>query len=157
MNIRFCCPVCERAGIAHVPGQTSWKCPGCDHLLRLPEEPPSQPLSHCQICGNPEVYRKKDFPHWLGLSLLTAACLASVIPHWLYMPWLTWTILIGTAIFDGLLYLIVGDVVVCYRCQAQHRGLEVTDSYKPFDLGIGERYRQERLRREGLQAARKGS
>src|SRR5688572_31686672 len=33
----------------------------------------------------------------------------------------TWVILIGTALFDGVLYLVVGDVVVCYRCNAHHR------------------------------------
>ncbi|HMC88193.1 MAG TPA: hypothetical protein VKI17_01535, partial [Gemmataceae bacterium] len=55
----------------------------------------------------------------------------------------------------GLLYLWVGDVIVCYRCQAHYRGCESGPKHKPHELGIAERYRQERLRREQLQAARK--
>ena len=106
------------------------------------------------FCGNSELYKKKDFPHWLGLTILTVACLASVIPYWLYHQWLTWAILIGSAAFDGLLYLWVGDVVVCYRCQAHYRGLESSANHKPFDLGIAERYRQEKARREELRARR---
>jgi hypothetical protein len=100
------------------------------------------------LCGNTELYKKKDFPHWLGLTILTLACLGSIIPYWLYHQWLTWTILIGSAALDGLLYVWVGDVVVCYRCDAHYRQLIPTGEHKPFELGIAERYRQERLRRE---------
>jgi hypothetical protein len=50
-----------------------------------------------------------------------------------------------------LLYLVVGDVLVCYRCGAQHRGVAPSPAHQPFDLGIAERYRQERIRREQLQ------
>jgi hypothetical protein len=110
----------------------------------------------CRVCGDRELYKKKDFPHWLGLTILTAACLGSIIPYWLYHQWLTWTILIGSALFDGLLYRWVGDVIVCYRCQAQYRGFQATDEHKPFELGIAERYRQERIRREQLAGCKKG-
>jgi hypothetical protein len=100
------------------------------------------------MCGNHELYKKKDFPHWLGMGILAVACIGSIIPYWLYHQWLTWTILIGSAVVDGLLYLWVGDVVVCYRCAAQYRGVAALDEHKPFELGIGERYRQEQKRRE---------
>jgi hypothetical protein len=112
-------------------------------------------LANCAVCGNPELYKKKDFPHWLGLTILTVACLGSIIPYWLYHQWLTWTILIGSAAFDGLLYLWVGDVIVCYRCNAHFRGTAAHAEHKPFELGVAERYRQERIRREQLQAAKK--
>jgi hypothetical protein len=104
----------------------------------------------CAVCGNCELYRKKDFPHGLGMALLALACLASAVTYGLYYQWLTWAILIGTALFDSVLYLCVGDVVVCYRCGAQYRGLPDAATVPPFDLGVGERYRQERLRREQL-------
>jgi hypothetical protein len=113
-------------------------------------------LEQCAICGNQELYKKKDFPHWLGLTILTAACLGSAIPYWLYHQWWAWTILIGSAAFDGLFYLWVGDVVVCYRCNAHHRHLQPGAEHKPFELGIAERYRQERLRREQLSVKKSG-
>jgi hypothetical protein len=112
-------------------------------------------LTACAVCGNAELYKKKDFPHWLGMTILLAACFGSIIPYYLYHQWLVWIILIGSALVDGLLYLWVGDVVVCYRCQAQHRQLASTAEYPPYELGIAERYRQERIRREQLHAARR--
>ncbi len=148
MNVRFNCPACQTPARVDVPAPAEWQCPGCDHWLPLPTIEPACPLSRCLVCGNPELYKKKDFPHGLGLTILTIACVASVIPYWLYMPWLTWTILIGSAALDGLLYLWVGDVVVCYRCQAHHRGFPSQPGQPPFELTIHERYRQERLRRE---------
>ena len=90
----------------------------------------------------------------LGLAILTIACLGSVIPYYLYHQWLTWTILIGSALLDAALYLWVGDVLVCYRCQAHYRGVKSADEHKPFELGIAERYRQEKIRREQILAQR---
>jgi hypothetical protein len=136
-------------------GHSEWQCPACDHIVPLYSSGNDRELQSCALCGNRELYKKKDFPHWLGLTILTVACLASIIPYWLYHQWLTWTILIGSAALDGLLYLWVGDVVVCYRCDAQYRELTPAADHKPFELGIAERYRQERLRREQLQAAKK--
>ena len=63
----------------------------------------------------------------------------------LYRPSWAWAVLLGSAAFDGLLYGLVGDVVVCYRCGAQHRGLG-SSCNRPFELTIHERYRQERIR-----------
>jgi hypothetical protein len=109
------------------------------------------PLSCCSACGNTELYKKKDFPHWLGLTILAGACLAFVLSNAFYQQWWGWAVLIGSALFDGLLYLWVGDVVVCYRCGAHHRGAD-SAACKPYELIVAERYRQERLRREELRA-----
>jgi hypothetical protein len=113
-------------------------------------------VHQCVCCGNCELYRKKDFPHTLGMTILVVACAASFVTYLYYEKWLTWAILIGTAVFDGVLYLLVGDVIVCYRCQAHYRGLARGAEHAPFDLSIGERYRQERIRTEQLKAERSG-
>jgi hypothetical protein len=102
------------------------------------------------VCGNDELYKKKDFPHWLGMTILILACAASVYTYGWYEKWLTWAILIGSAMVDGLLYLWVGDAIVCYRCGAHFRGFNTTAAHKPFELTVGERYRQEHLRREQM-------
>jgi hypothetical protein len=66
----------------------------------------------------------------------------------LYHQWLAWTVLLGSAAIDGLLYYgIVGDVVVCYRCGCEHRGVP-SRAFDPHELAVAERYRQERIRRE---------
>jgi hypothetical protein len=155
VNVRFACPTCDHEARLELSGKSEWQCPDCDHLLQIAD--PTNNLHACVICGNTELYKKKDFPHWLGLTILTVACLGSIIPYWLYWKTLTWVILIGSAAFDGLLYLWVGDVVVCYRCNAHYRGLTPGAEHQPFELGIAERYRQERIRKEQLQAAKRSS
>src|SRR5206468_10337283 len=50
--------------------------------------------------------------------------------------------LIGSAAIDGAMYVMVGDVLVCYRCEAHFRGFTTTDAHQPFEIAIGERYRQ---------------
>jgi hypothetical protein len=147
VNLRFACPVCDLPIKVQLPASQA-TCGQCDHLVPLAPLGEKESITQCLVCENPEIYRKKDFPHTLGLTILTVACLGSAIPYYLYHQWLTWAILIGTAVFDGLLYLWVGDVVVCYRCHAHFRGTANTEGVRPFDLGIGERYRQERLRME---------
>jgi hypothetical protein len=89
------------------------------------------------------------------MTILVVACLASVLTYGWYEKWLTWAILIGSALFDGILYLCVGDAIVCYRCHAHYRGFPAGAGHQPFELAIGERYRQERIRREQLQAGKK--
>jgi hypothetical protein len=58
-------------------------------------------------------------------------------------------------VVDGVLYLWVGDVVVCYRCGTHHSCPSAGAAHQPFELIIAERYRQERLRREKLEAENK--
>jgi hypothetical protein len=86
------------------------------------------------------------------MSLLAGACIVFFIFAIRYQYAIAWTVLLGSAAIDCLIYFIVGDVVVCYRCGAKHRGGPSRQVY-PFELTIAEKYRQERIRREQLQAA----
>ena len=54
------------------------------------------------------------------------------------------------------MYLMVGDVLVCYRCEAHYRGCTTTDAHQPFEIAIGERYRQEKIRKEQMKASAAG-
>src|SRR4051794_8038352 len=151
MKLRLFCPACETPGRVRVPGPPTWHCPGCDHVVALPVS--AEPgLRHCAVCGNTDLYRKKDFPHGLGMTILLGAFLASTLTYWWYDKVLTWAILLGSAAFDGLLYLWVKDVIVCYRCHAEHRGVPADpQQHPPFELTVHERYRQEQLRKEQFQ------
>ncbi len=150
MDVRFACPLCERPARVPLDNSAGWQSPACDHRLHFDSADPSLPA--CLVCGNGELYKKKDFPHGLGMAILVAACIVSFFTYGWYEKWLTWALLVGTAVFDGLLYLWVGDAIVCYRCHAHYRGFGPTESHKPFELTIGERFRQERIRREQLKA-----
>jgi hypothetical protein len=154
MNVRFACPDCGAPGRLTIPGQTSWQCPACEHRLEPTVATEAAPTAVCAICANRELYKKKNFPHALGMTILTIACIASFVTYLSYEKVWTWVILGGTAIFDIALYLWVGDVAVCYRCGAVHGGVAVAQ-HQPFDLGISERYRQEQIRRSQLQAEKR--
>jgi len=153
VKLRFACPACNAPAGIDSPGPHPWTCSACGHVVDRPDEPLTTDgkLACCGLCGNAELYRRKDFPQWLGMTLLTAACTAFfVLAVIFYQYTAAWAVLLGSAAFDGLLYYaIVGDVVVCYRCGCQHRGLP-SRAFDPFELATGERYRQERLRREQL-------
>ena len=151
MKVVFNCPECGNPGQFGTLSSPQWHCPACDRRLTSTTSNEGL-LSACAICGETELYRKKAFPHWLGMLLLLVACLGFLIANYLYQQWLAWGILLGSALIDALLYLAVGDVVVCYRCDAHHRGFSPNPAHGPFELGIAERYRQEKLRREQMQA-----
>jgi uncharacterized protein (DUF983 family) len=146
VKVIFVCPNCEYPAQAPLDHSEDWRCPQCAETRRF--EGSASTLPACAVCGCPELYKKKDFPHGLGLSVLILAFAASAVTYFLYMPWATWSILIGTAVFDGALYLLVGDAIVCYRCQAHHKGFTAAQRHQPFEITIGERYRQQRLRNE---------
>ena len=149
MHVHFLCPSCGSPESARVPA-AAWRCPACDHLVDLPDPPRTTSaegvrLDACAACGNGELYKMKGFPHWLGLTILTAACVTFLVLNAYRLQWWAWAVLLASAAVDGLLYLAVRDVVVCYRCGARHGGLGYSGN-KPFELTVHERYRQEKLR-----------
>jgi len=157
VNVRFDCPQCGAPARLTLPGPAEWPCPSCGQTLHLGAAATEGGLHACAICGNAQLYRKKDFPQRLGLAILALACLASIEPYRRYMIWLVWTILLGSLAFDYLLYRLVGDVVVCYRCLAQYRALPGTALFPPYELGIAERYRQEKIRLQQMETTKKES
>jgi hypothetical protein len=153
VKVTFACPSCDQPDSMPIDYACDWQCSACDHRLHLQAADPSLP--ECVVCGCQELYKRKDFPQWLGMSILLAACLLSTVTYYSYEKWWTWSFLIGSAIIDGVMFLMVGDAIVCYRCQAHYRGFTANDAQQPFEIAIGERYRQERIRMEQLKG--KGS
>ena len=148
MKVTLACPTCELAAALPVDQSCDWECAACDHRLHLSAAEPNLPV--CVVCGNHELYKKKDFPQSLGMAILVSACVLSTLSYYWYEKWWTWSFLIGSALIDGVMYLMVRDVLVCYRCQAHFRGFLASDGHQPFEIGIGERYRQEKIRQERM-------
>jgi len=144
-SVRWECPQCGAwPETEQVSG--AWRCQRCGQELTPQPAADSAPI--CLRCGNAELYVQKDFSHALGLGILATACGLSVVTFALDWIVTTWAILIGSALVDALLYLMVGDVVLCYRCGTQFRNISRYAGVKPFDLATAERYRREKLRRE---------
>ena len=56
------------------------------------------------------------------------------------------TTTLATALVDVLLFVLVGETLVCYRCGAEYRDLDSMAAHGPFSLETHERYRQQAAR-----------
>lgn len=70
----------------------------------------------------------------------------SSIAWWYHRPLTALGILMGFALLDLVLFVVMPDVLVCYRCRARHRGAGADSEHGGFDHELAERYRQEQLR-----------
>lgn len=151
MKLRYSCADCDAINNTKWPGPAVRTCVGCGKTENAADVLRDGKLTCCAACGNEQLYRQKDFPQWLGMGLLATACALFYVFAITYQYAIAWRILLGSAALDGLIYFIVGDVVVCYRCGAQHRGIP-SRVFDPHEIAIAERYRQERIRKEQMQA-----
>lgn len=79
--------------------------------------------------------------------IVVAGSIASCYAWYRHQLFLTFGILFITAAIDVLLYLLVRDAIVCYRCGAHYRGYD-DEAHTSFNLEIHERYRQEAARQQ---------
>jgi hypothetical protein len=102
----------------------------------------------CPCCLTADLYIQKDFPQGLGLFTILVGFAVSTVFWYYEMPIPAYLVLLASVLLDYVLYHTVGDVTICYRCLSQMRGPGANphDRFKSFDLALGERYRQERLR-----------
>jgi len=94
----------------------------------------------CALCGHPDLYVQKDFNRALGLSIVVIGSLASVVFFAFREPFLAVGALAAMALVDGLIYLLVGEVTVCYSCHAIYRGFGPNPEHRSFNLELLERY-----------------
>ncbi len=136
LSVQWRCPACltvnEIAGQEKPEGP--WPCSRCG------AERTAQPgawdadghLGGCPVCGCRDLYRQRDFNRRLGLAvIIVGAALA---------PWTKFLSLVAAAGLDWFLYRWVGEVVVCYHCQAILRGLAGVERVPPFDLNVSDKY-----------------
>jgi len=85
----------------------------------------------------------------VGVALVVIGIVASSIAWGYRHIYLTFGILFATALADWVLYAIVGNALMCYRCHAQYRQVEGLADHEAFDLETHERYRQQAARTAG--------
>ena len=104
------------------------------------------PPKRCLVCDCGDLWRQKDFSPRVGLTMVGLGILLSTIA-WARMEPL-WAIgtLMAFALLDLMLYVLMSDVLVCYRCGARHRHAHLAEDHPRFNLETHERYRQESLR-----------
>ncbi len=154
MELTYSCPGCGVVGhVAHVETAREAACRHCGMARLVRGEAIGQSgLEACPSCATTDLYIQKDFPQGLGLFIVVVGFAISTVFWYYEMPIYAYAVLLASALIDMALYYKVPDVTICYRCLCQIRGAGSNPGrrFSPFDLAIGERYRQERLRAQQL-------
>jgi hypothetical protein len=150
MNVTFRCPHCHKIGCAALAEDTrEIACSACSERWPVAEAAvQADQVSRCVICPSTELYVRKDFSQALGVAIVVAGFIISSLFWYWRMPLWTYGVLFATALIDVVLYLTVGNLLQCYRCQAQYRGVAGLESHQPFNLETHEKHRQQKFRLE---------
>jgi hypothetical protein len=151
MNITFSCPRCQQGARTNVsPSDSVLICPECQQAISIPSDAfERDQLCRCLVCPSTDLFVRKDFPQRLGVGLVVLGIVGSSVA-WAYtLPIITFAVLFATALADVVLYLIVPDALMCYRCGAQYRMAEGMARHGAFNLETHERYRQQAARVAG--------
>lgn len=159
MLISFDCPKCLKIARSEVSSASTgimctecgWKRPilESDHAGEAP--------TRCLVCGCDDLWRQKEFDQRLGVFIVGLGILISTIFVAKMMPGAAMMVLLAFGLADYILYAILPDRLVCYRCHSQYHRVPQTAATAVFDLEINERYRQEAIRmKQSEQAAKQG-
>lgn len=148
MNLSFPCPQCEARVRLEVPEDAkSLSCPSCAHEILLPEGAwDGNTLSRCLLCPSKDLFLRKNFPQRLGVLIVAIGFVASCVTWANHQIIATYAIFFATALLDVILYFVVGNLLQCYRCEAQYRDLPGVNDHEAFHLETHERYRQQEAR-----------
>ena len=130
-SVHFLCEKCD-ARLARESGEPPRACERCGAENSVVAPAPGSIIEHCAACGHDQLYFQKDFNRKTGIALVV---LGSI-----FVPWTYGLSLLGVTILDYVVWRLVKDVIVCYRCQAVHRGYPPNSVLKPFDLVIHDRH-----------------
>jgi DNA-directed RNA polymerase subunit RPC12/RpoP len=148
MQLSFSCSRCEQPVSVHVgPEDSSVACPNCQFCIARPVDAWDEGrLTRCLVCPSSDLFVRKNFPQGLGLAIVVLGFALSCVTWFFYWTTLTFAVLCATALADFVLYLVVGDALVCYRCGATYRRMSSPPPQGAFDLETHERYRQQAAR-----------
>jgi hypothetical protein len=148
MNVTFRCPSCDSTSRVPVAADAEQlKCPHCPAAWPIVGGALTEgQLPNCLICPSTELFARKDFSQSLGVAIVAVGAIVSSIFWAWHMPFWTYGVLFATALIDVVLYFTVGNLLQCYRCQAQYRDVPGLENHGGFDLETHEKHRQQRLR-----------
>jgi len=126
------CPQCE-ADLSFSAGDGAVTCGTCRHVTTLAAPPAGETLQRCVMCDEQRLYRQKDLNRNRGLAVVvgTAAVSLALLP---FSPLAAYAVLFLLTLVDLALYRRLPEVILCYRCKAQHRHCGAQIQVEPFDL-----------------------
>lgn len=148
MQIVFACPSCQAPQSQRLPAEARQiTCVACGFEKEIEPRPSDDAAPHrCVMCGCDDLWRQKDFPQRVGITMVAIAAILSTIAWAAYRPAVAIGILMAFAFVDLLLYTFMKDMLVCYRCGTRFRKTRIEDHHPAFNLELNERYRQEEIR-----------
>jgi hypothetical protein len=148
MRIIYLGPNCQQTNRQTVTEATDKLCcSSCEWARSLPADPKlRQHPDQCQVCGCRDLWRQKDFPQRLGVAMVAAGAILSTIAYYYHYHLWALGILMGFALIDMILFAVMPDVLVCYRCSTRYRNFDPAGETPYFNLETSERYRQEAIR-----------
>jgi len=148
MQVVSQCPNCERIIRSDVtPSSESINCSICEWSVNVEHDDIVEGApNRCLLCGCDDLWRQKDFPPRLGLTIAAIGASLCTIAYYMYYPKTTFGILMVFLLVDAALYACMKDVLVCYSCGARHRRAALDKNHPAFNLELAERYRQEAKR-----------
>lgn len=133
-EITFRCPRCGEEATAGIDGQG--RCRSCGEETSLPvpaDVRESRVVDACPACGSSLLYVQRDFNQKAGLAVVAlGAVLGPFTPYY--------SSLMVAALIDALLYALLPEITVCYRCHAHFRGFARNPQHQAFDLHVAEQY-----------------
>jgi DNA-directed RNA polymerase subunit RPC12/RpoP len=150
MHVDFRCPRCEQTNrVALSADAETLDCAHCGAVIDVPGDAlRDDGVNYCVVCRSRDLFVRKDFPQRLGVLIVVIGFAASSVAWYYHQIEWTFGILFATAGIDVVLYLLMGEALVCYRCGAHFRNVGGLDQHAAFDLETHERYRQAAARRE---------
>ena len=133
-EIAFPCRLCGSEAVAGLDGRG--RCSQCSEETALPVSPSlrdERVVDRCPACDGEQLYVQRDFNQRAGLAVvIVGALLAPFTPFYS-------SLFVATAI-DAVLYTVLPEITICYRCQSHFRGFARNPKHEPFDLHIAEQY-----------------
>jgi hypothetical protein len=150
MQVVAKCPKCDASLPVHVEATAaSIRCGRCGQEQRLAFSDAvrsDRSVDLCPVCEGPDFYTRKDFDPTLGLTVVIIGGAISAGFYWFGRDLVAYSILAGAVLVDLVVYGMLKDVTVCYRCHSEFRG-SYTRTAPAFDLHTADVLEQEYERR----------
>jgi hypothetical protein len=118
--------------VAREAGEPARVCDRCEKATTVTAPAEGAIVDRCAACGHEELYFQKDFNRTTGVALVVVGSI--------FVPWTYGLSLLAVTILDYVVWRMVKDVIVCYQCQAVHRGYPANPRLQPFDLATHDRH-----------------
>ena len=130
-SVHYLCTQCERR-LSREAGEPAASCEFCNAPSPVTAPASGAVITRCAACDHDQLYFQKDFNRKTGIALVVVGSI--------FVPWTYGLSLLAVTVLDYAVWRMVKDVIVCYRCQAVHRGYPVPSSIEPFSLVVHDRH-----------------